>query len=245
MSRKLFLLNLLLIALVGGAAWHLRQSWQEAGTRQRGFLERAVPAAAAPATPKIDPVAPASAASYTEVATKMLFSRDRNPNVIVEEPKPKPVPQFPVAYGVLLFGDTATAFLSEAPGKPQKSYRTGEKVGPFKLAAMTQKELVLEWEDKTFTKTVEELKPKADAAPAPQPGSKSTELPKNTSAVTPSEKILEIQKSMTKDVGIDVGGTDRVCVPGDTAPPGTVTNGFRKVVTQTPFGQSCRWVPVR
>jgi hypothetical protein len=249
LSRKLFLLNLLLAALLGAAGWHLRRNWEEAEQRQTGFLGRYFPPAPASAVPKFEPVAPLQVASYTEVATKMVFSKDRNPDVVVEEPKPKPVPPFPVAYGVLSFGELTTAFLSEAPGKEQKNYRAGDKVGPFKLASLSRDELVFEWEDKTFKKTLAELKPKTPAPPpagqAAGPGVTTVELPKNTAVQTSEEKVKEIQKSITRDVGIDVGGAERACAPGDTAPAGTVMNGYRKVVGQTPFSQTCRWVPVR
>jgi hypothetical protein len=34
-------------------------------------------------------------------------------------------------------------------------------------------------------------------------------------------------------------------VPGDTTPAGTVRDGYRKLVTQTPFGNACRWELVK
>jgi hypothetical protein len=37
----------------------------------------------------------------------------------------------------------------------------------------------------------------------------------------------------------------KVCVPNDTTPEGTVSGGFRKTVTTTPFGKACRWDPVK
>jgi hypothetical protein len=32
------------------------------------------------------------------------------------------------------------------------------------------------------------------------------------------------------------------CKPGDTSPAGTVVDGYKKVIEQTPFGAACRWV---
>ena len=49
----------------------------------------------------------------------------------------------------------------------------------------------------------------------------------------------------TKGPGIELGQGSRACVPGDTTPPGTVKDGFRKVVNKTPFGNSCRWEAVK
>ena len=44
-------------------------------------------------------------------------------------------------------------------------------------------------------------------------------------------------------LGKDAGGV-RTCVAGDTSPPGTVLEGYKKVVTRTMFGETCRWEPV-
>jgi hypothetical protein len=32
------------------------------------------------------------------------------------------------------------------------------------------------------------------------------------------------------------------CQAGDTAPAGTIVDGYKKVIEQTPFGAACRWV---
>ena len=39
-------------------------------------------------------------------------------------------------------------------------------------------------------------------------------------------------------------GTYRACLDGDDSPDGTVTDGFRKVVTPLPMGLSCHWEKV-
>ena len=44
--------------------------------------------------------------------------------------------------------------------------------------------------------------------------------------------------------GIDVGGGYRGCAASDNAATGTVQNGYRKVMANTPFGATCRWEPV-
>jgi hypothetical protein len=35
------------------------------------------------------------------------------------------------------------------------------------------------------------------------------------------------------------------CIPNDSSPEGTIDGGFRKTITTTPFGKSCRWDPVK
>jgi hypothetical protein len=32
------------------------------------------------------------------------------------------------------------------------------------------------------------------------------------------------------------------CQAGDTSPAGTVVDGYKKVIEQTPFGRACRWI---
>jgi hypothetical protein len=32
------------------------------------------------------------------------------------------------------------------------------------------------------------------------------------------------------------------CQPGDASPAGTIVDGFKKVIEQTPFGAACRWI---
>jgi hypothetical protein len=248
LKRKLFALNLLLAALLGAAGWQIRERWRLAREREQAVLAQQVPPAPAPEVPELPKVAPVPAASYLEVAQGMIFSRDRNPNVVVEEKPPEPVPPFPFAYGVLDFGGGPTVFMSEKAGAPQKSYRVGDMVGPFKIAALTRDEITLEWKDKTFQKPLAELKPKpseaerAATAAAPPP----VEAPK-VQSVAPDEVLANAQKQMSSDgaPGINVGAQVRACAPGDNSPPGTIQGGYRKVVTATPFGQSCRWEPVR
>jgi mannose-6-phosphate isomerase-like protein (cupin superfamily) len=41
--------------------------------------------------------------------------------------------------------------------------------------------------------------------------------------------------------GADVGQGYRGCLPGDTSPSGTIAEGYRKVMSTSPFGVSCGW----
>ena len=103
-------------------------------------------------------------ANYLEVAQKTLFSKDRNPNVIIEvapppPPKPEePPPPRPDYYGQMGLGEPV-AFLSAEKGG-QKGFRAGEEVGPFKLVAFNRETITFEWKGKTLEYPLEELKPK-------------------------------------------------------------------------------------
>jgi hypothetical protein len=45
--------------------------------------------------------------------------------------------------------------------------------------------------------------------------------------------------------GDDVGLGYRSCAPGDNSPGGTIADGYRKVVTTSPFGVSCGWEKIQ
>lgn len=254
MTRRLMLLNLVLAAMLGGAWWQMKQTWEQARVREEALLGRRVAAAAAPDAPKMEQSQPVTATSYADVAMKMLFSRDRNPNVVIEEKPPEPVPEFPVTYGVLAFGDDLTVFMGEKAASPQKGFHAGDQIGAFKIASLTREDIVLEWKDKKFEKTIAELKAKgpapaaqeAAAAPAPK-------IHQETGRVLvegpPSPKMEEIVKKQQEASGgnpwISVGGTNHACAPGDSTPSGSVVNGFRKVQRPGMFGNNCFWEPAR
>lgn len=254
MSRRLLFLNLVLVALLGAAGWHMRQRYEEARLKERAFLGGRTASTADPQVPKVDPVQPVTATNYADVAAKMLFSKDRNPTVIIEPEviKEDPVPPFPVAYGVLALGSAPPrVFMSEKPGAPQKGYRVDEPVGPFKLVAIEGEELTLEWKDKKFKKTLQDLKPaeaQAAAAADAQPAAPQApvKMGHTTEEVTKPEVIAEAQKKMSGDnPWVNVGGANHACSPGDQTPAGTVVNGYRKVTKPSMFGTSCFWEPAR
>ena len=151
------------------------------------------------------------------------------------------MPQLPVAYGVMNLGDGPTAILSEKPGAQHRSYRAGEKVGPFKLVALNNRELVLEWEGKYVKKTIEELTDrKPIVVQQAEPAAASTPN-------APAQQQITTLSGEAKPAapGVDIGASARGCTPGDTSPAGTVQDGFRKVIAKTPFGDTCRWEPVK
>jgi hypothetical protein len=232
MRRKLVLLNLALLALALAAAWELRVRWMEGKDQERKALQPNVKAAEAIAPALSRGPQPASAAAYSEVAQKMLFSRDRNPNVTVDAAPPKPVPPFPVAYGVMDLGNGPLAMLSLRAGAPGRQYSAGDKVGEFMLVALNNEELLLEWEGQRFLKKVSELK----AETAKQPAAAEA-----AAAATPAGSAASAGSAPTSGPGLQLTDEMKACVQGDPSPPGTVRDGYRKVVSPTPFGVSCRW----
>ena len=101
MNRRLVLLNLALLAFAGALVWTLRANWIQSKARERAVLQRKVAAKAVLAPPALPTVKAVAPADYIDVAGKMLFSKDRNPTVVVELPKPPPEPVMPALADML------------------------------------------------------------------------------------------------------------------------------------------------
>ncbi|MCS7025542.1 MAG: hypothetical protein NZV14_12145 [Bryobacteraceae bacterium] len=237
MRKKLWFLNLLLISGLALIARELHVSWKAAREREKKLAakpapkpETAIPATALPVAP---PPAPVQAASYADVAQQMLFSKDRNPVVVIEAPPPKPQPPFPRFYGAMNLGDGMMAILSDGPSQ-QKPFRPGEKVGDYKLVEIAEDTLVFEWDGKRFPKKFDDLADRSEVS------SDSTPQIAAAPAAPPPPP-----KPAAPGPGADIGGGFAACNPGDSSPPGTVINNMRKVVTETPFSKVCRWEPVK
>jgi len=241
MKRKLLLLNLALLILVCAAGWQLRARWLDGRTQERKALKTA--ARVAPQAPEPVPHAPQppAAAAYGDVAQKTLFAKDRNPNVIEEVVAPKPVPPFPVAYGRMNLGGAPRVILAEKPGDPARSHTAGAKVGEFTLEAIEGDEVVLSWEGQQFRKKLQELRPQSGAAPAVAPV--AAEAP--AEAAAPAQVQTVAAAAAVEGPDPNETGDMRSCQANDTSPAGTVRDGFRKVMTQGPFGFSCHWERIK
>lgn len=234
MKRKLLLLNLALFLLTAAAGWQLRREWMAARAREQAVLKKKVRPAPAPPVAPMQPAPPVMPAGYAEIAQKMLFARDRNPNVIVEAAPaapPKPMPPKPVLRGVMNLGDGAIAIMAEKSGAQQREYRQGDMVGEFRLLAVGAQQVVLDWNGQTVTRAVEQIAPVEQAqaaaertagAPPPPPAAKTPLGPGN-----------------------EIGAGTRACQPNDSTAAGAVVDGFRKIVVPSPFGPSCRWEAVK
>jgi hypothetical protein len=242
MKRNLLSLNLALLCLVAFAVWKVQTEWTAQKLREDAVKNKSVPAPPLTVAPIPAPPAPVVAASYSDIANKMLFNKDRNPNVVVEvveAPKP-PMPPLPVLHGVMGLPSGMLALLSTDAKTPGKGVAVGEKMGPFELAALTRDEISFKWEDKTVTKSVSEmiyrgLEATAQQAP-PAPGTGSSpsagNAPASTGAAKPSAAVIGMEEIKT-------------CDPGETSPNGTVSDGYKKVLMPTPFGNSCHWEIVK
>ena len=234
------LLNLALAALIAAGAWRLREEWKEREARRLAVLGAKIALAAQP--PAVPPPATTSvrAASYFDIAQKMLFAKDRNPQVIVEvkTPEPeKPLPPLPAVHGVMNIGDGPLVMMSDKPGGRQRGIHPGDKIGEYKLVSITSDEVELSWENRTVKKRLAEMIDRAGEKTAqaggPSQQSVSTSTPPQPATPGKPEPGVKIAEGMS------------ACQPGDDSPAGAVVNGMKKVVTQTPFGPQCRWEAVK
>ena len=240
MTGKLRILDLALLVVLVLLGWQLQRERVQAQAREQALLHNVMPPAGVPGLPPLPKVEPVTSAAYADVATKNLFSADRNPTVIVDPPKPVPEkqpPPFPVAHGVMLWeGVPPTVVLSEKSGGAQRGYHPGEKVGPWTVVSVDNRYIDLEWEGKDFKKRIDELLDRtavAAEAPPPAPVKGSPRPPAHTPQPPPS--------NVESGPGADQGGGLKGCVAGDSSPNGTVVDGMKKVVVATPFGSSCHW----
>lgn len=238
MKRKLLLANLVLLGLSVALGVHLRRQWLEAQVREQAVLRQRIKPVPAPPMPPLPAAQGVKAAGYIDIAQKDLFSKDRNPTVVIEAPappKPKPMPALPLFHGLVDFGDGPMAIMSEGTKAPHRDYQPGDMVGPFKLVAVDSETIVLEWEGQTIEKKVDEL---LDRTVAPAPAA-TVAAPVVAAAAPPPPPLSAGEAKPAGDLGRGL----KACQIGDTSPAGTVADGMRKVIKPTPFGSRCFWEP--
>jgi hypothetical protein len=240
LKRKLLIANLVLLGLAAAITVHLRREWLEANARQQAVLEQRIRPVPPPPIGALPAAEPVRAAGYADIAQKMLFTKDRNPNVAVEvpaPPPPKPMPPLPVFHGILNLGDGTTAILSEKPGAQHRDFRPGEQVGAFKLVAVDTEEIVLEWDGQTITRKVDDLIDRTPPQAAAAPATPTTAARDVSATPAPPAKAAPGEELGHRGVS--------ACQKGDTSPAGTVADGMRKVMMNNPFGATCYWEPVK
>lgn len=246
---KLFLLNILLLAGITMASIRLMDLRDETAKREQLVRD------GAPKLPQAKPVQPAPvpertvASNYLDIAARLLFSKDRNPAVIIAPPPVKQIPPFPLTYGVLMLAQPPVIMMAAGKGAPQRGYRPGDTIGDFKIVNFDSRSIEFEWDGQKFTKWVAELADRdaktqqvmAQNAP-PEAAAAAAAPPAGTSGV----QVLTQQPTADPKGpgGVDMGGNMRSCVAGDDAPAGTVRDGYKKIESATPFGRVCRWEKV-
>lgn len=250
MKPKLIALNLALVATLGAILWQGRLQLHRARTIRRENINVAVkPIPVPPAAPAPKPEA-AQPVKYADVATKDLFSKDRNPDVVIDPPKveaPKPMPPLPIVYGVLGLPSGTKAIMAEKKGADSKPVKSGDTVGEFTIVSLDTKNVVFDWDGKQISKNIDDLIDRSE--PAGGAASSSAAAPaRGPAVIAPQATAPPAPKQAAAASGPgkqEAGKPDRPCVPGDKSPNGTVTDGYKLSFMDSPFGRmACRWVPV-
>jgi hypothetical protein len=238
------LLNIALAAVLVLLGHVLGQRWQDAHRREDKILRAQIPPAPPPSLPARPMVQKLQPTAYVDVAQKVLFSRDRNPDVIPDPPKPPPppppVPPFPVAHGVMIWGDVPPMVILSVGKGEQQAYRAGDKVGEFEIASITDRQIVLTWEGKTFVKNISDLEA-ADTAPAAGNQQAMSAPPE----ARPPAQTIAPQTGPGQNITSD--GKVRTCDQNDPSPVGAVVDGYRKVAVPNPLAPNahfCQWLSV-
>ncbi|HEY3840249.1 MAG TPA: hypothetical protein VGL72_26935 [Bryobacteraceae bacterium] len=239
--KRLLIWNLALAVCATAGIYQLRRQWIETRTQENAvLLRKPVAPKAQVVAPPVKP-APFQATSYNDVAQKMLFSKDRNPTIEViappPPPPPPPMPPLPKVYGVMGLPSGAVAIMSEASGGAQKKIRQNDSIGEFKVAKLSNERITLQWRDKTVDKSIDELLDRAAPAPAPAAAAAATPTPGAPPAPPPAA-------TGPPQFGVEIGPAGhsvRACKADDSSPAGTVLEGYKKTIENTPFGQACRW----
>ena len=195
MSRRLFYLNAVLV-LISTALLLRLFSLDSRRLRHvpasHGHVE----------APGPDEVGSVNASSYIGVARRLLFSRDRNADVMAPPvkdilPPPPPPPPFPRSYGVMT-GDDPRVILSAAGSTDgQRIYKFGDRVGGWQIVKFDSKSITLKFMDTEVTKGLSELVdtapvvaqvqvPARQPEPAPAPGAIVDGMKKVCGAFGPS-----------------------------------------------------------
>lgn len=237
MNRKLLILDVVLVAAVAWAGYQIRVQWLAARAREAANLNQVLRPAPPPAFTPLPQTPAVLASGYSQIAQKMLLDRSRNPVVVIEvppPPPPKPMPPLPSFHGAMNLGDGQVAVMSVGTG-PYQEVRPGGKIGDFKLVDVNTRQITLEWDGQLIRKRIDELQRRAAA--------ESGSVARTAQPAAPAPAAVPAPPT-AMGPGFDMGRGERACAPNDTNPAGTVTDGYRKVVSTTPFGQSCRWEPV-
>lgn len=243
MTRRLLLLNALLAGMfILGAAELYRQVVESNGRYER--LEAFTDPKQPPEFPAAVEPGPIRPADFMPVVDRLLFSRDRNAEVVVEtaEVEVAPRPPLPQLSGLVDFGSGPSALMTASSAQSPSWLAVGDKVGDFVYEGVEGENIKLKWKEESFTATREQL----SQAPEPKPratgrGEGRPVRPGRPQAAGPAKPADLAGVGQDNRVGPEIGPGRYAVVRGDTSPVGTEHNGLVKQERKTPFGSSYWW----
>ncbi len=242
MNRKLIFLNLVLAGVIVFAGVKWRESYRAEKAREAALRHAKIKPVPAPPFYPLPNDPPVMPVGYKAVALNTLFHPSRDPNEPVElpppPPPPPPMPELPRYHGQMNLGDGPEALLVERPGMAEKALKPGDTIGQFKLVDVNTNEITFEW---TFNgavarRTLAQLTDRTAVAAAAEA------RPANNAQQQAAPAQPVVKSALGPGEATQFGF--KTCQPDDNSAEGAVVGGYRKVISQTPFGKSCRWDPV-
>jgi hypothetical protein len=133
----------------------------------------------------------------------------------------------------------ARAIMAEKSGQQSRSIRTGDTIGEFKVLALDTENVKFEWDGKEVARKIADLVDRSNPQAGAQQNQGPAAPPPSPAAPPPPQPSGPVT---SKDIGIELTPGSHACKPGENSPAGTVIDGFRKTITYSPFGATCRWV---
>jgi hypothetical protein len=250
LNRKLLILNIALGAGVIYTGIELHSAWVAAKERQAKMPGPAPKAASVPPIPALKKEPAVVPSGYADVAVHDLFDASRNPSIPVDPPPPAPPPRdpppLPSFHGMMDLGDPQgpVALITENDAPGHEEVHAGEMIGEFKLVAFNRKEMTLDWQGRTLHKLLNDGgSAAAKAKPAPAGGPEPLPLNGVVPGQAPQQSVYDDPKPQTRELGPGPQMTDSVkaCQAGDSSAVGSVSDGFRKEINNSPMGPQCLW----
>jgi len=238
--EQIVLLLCLMVANVG-LGWHLTRVWK--AYRGRAQWIYATATTQSPVVPAVDLARPATSQDFGDIADRNLFSPQRTtqPPQAAQEVKP---PDLPLLYGSMNLGDGWFALMSpggESSPMPKRVVPGGE-IGGYKLVSIAVSHVVLSWQGKQVTVDVSE-----SARRVPRVVERAAAHEGGSGQPQPAPVPSASGRSPVTSVAALGGGNEHVNEPWSPegakpdTPEGTVIDGRRKVVVDTPFGKQVEW----
>ncbi|MBZ5554118.1 MAG: hypothetical protein LAO21_15485 [Acidobacteriia bacterium] len=160
--KYIILLNLLLIALCVWIGVSLRRQWL-ANAAAYQVSRIVAPSVAMKQAVEKQKSADALRKNYMVIASRNLFSPDRN-DQIAREDTVKTRPPKPVLFGVINLKDAKLAMMSSPGTRDFRSLKVGDKIGEYTLTRILANKVEMQWGTETVETTTEE-QPKNIPAP--------------------------------------------------------------------------------
>lgn len=139
-----------------------------------------------------------------------------------------------------MLADPPIIMMAAKKGEAQKGFRPGDQIGDFKIVTFDNRNITFDWKGQKVLRTISELADR-DAATAALMNQQN--IP--AADTKPVQQVQPIQTARPEGPGTDIGGDMRACVANDSTAAGSVKDGYRKVVSATPFGTVCRWEKIK